>query len=200
MNAILEKPSFTPEDLLELPDGKRFELVDGQLVEKPMSALSSWIGGRLYKLLSNHCDPEDLGWIWPGDCGFQCFPGAPNKVRKPDVAFVARGRLTIEQLAVGHLRLAPDLAVEVVSLNDLFEEVDKKVEEYLQAGVKLVWVVCPATRQVYAHRADGTVTKMREHQELTGGDVVPGFRCQVRDLFPREMTQAPPATNGPAAP
>ena len=79
--------------------------------------------------------------------------------------------------------IAPNLAVEVVSPNDLVYEIDEKVEEYLEAGVELVWVVNPVTRTVRVHRADRPGVTLREMDELTGDDLLPGFRCRVSDLF-----------------
>jgi Uma2 family endonuclease len=100
------------------------------------------------------------------------------------VSFIRLERLSAEQAAgKGHARIAPDLAVEVVSPNDLYDEVDAKVEEWLSAGVQLVWVVSPRKRTVAVHRADGTSTIFHENDELTGDDIIPGFRCRVREFF-----------------
>jgi Uma2 family endonuclease len=76
--------------------------------------------------------------------------------------------------------------VEVVSTNDLAQDVNEKVEEYLQAGVPLVWEVYPESRTVLVHRPNSTVTKLHATDELTGEDVFPGFRCQVAEFFPPE--------------
>ena len=191
MSAITSKPPtfaagrrFTPEDLLALPDAVGFELVDGRLVERGMGAISSWVGGRLYRLLGDHCDRVRLGWTFPADASYQCFPDEPARVRKLDVSFVRFGRLPAEQLAEGHIRIAPDFAVEVVSPNDLASELDRKVKEYLAAGVRLVWVIFPETRSARIHRADGSVAEVRETDPLDGEDVIPGFRCTVGDLLP----------------
>ena len=175
---------YTPEDLLTLPDGDRYELIDGHLREKPMGWESSWIGGELHARLSTHCRQHNLGWVAPCDAGYQCFPNRPNLVRKPDVSFVRLGRFPNEQLPTGNARLAPDLAAEVVSPNDLAEEITEKVRDYLGAGVQLVWVVFPRARLVRVHRLDGSLAEVREDQPLNGEDVVPGFSCRVGDLLP----------------
>src|SRR5262249_28070605 len=83
----------------------------------------------------------------------------------------------------GDIRVVPDLVVEVVSPNETVYELDGKVEQYLAVGVRLVWVVNPATRLVIVHRQDGSMAKVREGQHLEGEDVVPGFRCLVRDIL-----------------
>jgi Uma2 family endonuclease len=176
--------AYMPEDLLAMPDRKGFELVDGNLVEKNVSSLSSWVGGEAYGRLREYNRIHDLGTVWPADNGFQCFPDAPGKVRKPDAAFIGRERYSIDELSDGFVSLAPDLVVEVISTNDLARDVEKKVEEYLGAGVRLIWVIDPETRTIRIHRGDGSAARLRQDGELSGEDVVPGFRCLVRDLFP----------------
>src|SRR4051794_6682070 len=106
-------PTYTPEDLLAMPDGKGFELVDGSLVETNVSTLSSWVGGRTYRLLASHVEAGGLGTAWPADNGLQCFPDDPGKVRRPDASFIGRDRYSLDRLSEGFLRIAPDLVVEV---------------------------------------------------------------------------------------
>src|SRR3954453_24160721 len=131
MSAVAAKTTYTPTDLLAMPDEDRYELVDGSLVERKMGSLSSWVGGRLLHLISNFAEQNNLGWVWPADNGFQCFPDSPNTVRKPDVSLLRRGRLPGERLPEGYLRIPPDLAVEVISPNDLAYEIEEKIEEYV---------------------------------------------------------------------
>jgi Uma2 family endonuclease len=180
MSTIEAKTRYTPEYLLAMPDGKNFELVNGELVERNMGWYSCWIAGRLHYLLTNYCDANELGWTAPGDAS---FPDDPNKVRKANVSFIRIERLSPGQEPQGHCRISPDLAVEVVSPNDLYSEVETKVGEYLGAGVRLVWVIDPPTRSVRVHRADGTVADLEEKDELSGEEVIPGFHCRVRELF-----------------
>jgi len=184
MSTVATKAAYTPEDLLALPDGVRYELVDGNLVERDMGNYASWIGGRLFRLLSNFCEEHRLGWVLPADAGYQCFPDEPNKVRKPDVSFIAMNRIPDGRLPGGHSLIPPDLAVEVLSPNDLASEIDDKVEDYLRAGVRLVWVVNPERRTVRVHRADKTGAFLDENDEISGEDVVPGFRCSIGELIP----------------
>jgi Uma2 family endonuclease len=184
MSAVSSKTGYKPEDLLTMPDADRYELVDGTLVERNMGIESSWIGGEIYGWLRDFARLNQRGWVIPADGSYQCFPHAPQRVRRPDVSFIRFGRLPGERLPEGHALITPDLAVEVISPNDLYEEIDAKVEEYLQAGVQTVWVVNPRTRTVQVHRADGSVTKLRESDELTGEGPLAGFRCALRDLFP----------------
>ena len=175
---------YTPADLLAMPDGNRYELVDGELVERDMSGLSSLVAGNVFRRVANHAEENNLGYPIAGDCGYQCFSFDPGRVRRPDGSFIRADRITLEELESGYVTVAPDLAVEVVSPNDLAHELIEKVDEYLRAGVQLVWVIDPQTRTVAVHRPDGSDSRLREQDELSGEDVLPGFRCPVRDLFP----------------
>ena len=110
-------------------------------------------------------------------------------MRKPDVSFIRLGRLPGEEIPEGWISIAPDLAVEVISPNEFYYEVDQKLLEYLAAGVREVWIVNPQARTVRVRRADGTGCELNENQELTS-ELLPGFRCRVGDFFPPAVTQA----------
>jgi len=183
--------TYTPEDLLALPDGKNYELVDGELVERNVSVLSSWVGGRLYHRVEAYCEENNLGAAWPADNGIQCFSSFPNKVRRPDVSFVRRERITPELFRQGFLRIAPDLLAEVISPNDVAMELDEKITAYQDVGVRLIWIVNPESRTVRIYRLGGMSSLVREDQELDGEDVLPGFRCPIRDLFPSQSLAGP---------
>ena len=101
------KTLYTPEDLLAMPDGKNYELVDGRLIKRNVGAESSWIGGRIYFRLSLFCDQHQLGYVWPADNGYQCFAHAPKLVRRPDTSFIRIGRLSGGELPKGHVRIPP---------------------------------------------------------------------------------------------
>lgn len=184
MATALTKTVYTPEDLLRMPDGDRYELVDGNLVERTVSTKSSFIAGRLHSKLLQHCETSQQGWAFPEGTSYQCFPDAPSKVRRADASFIRLDRLSVAEFnEEGHLSVSPDLAAEVVSPNDTAFEVEQKVDEFLSAGVSLVWVLYPQARTVRIHRRDGTVSQLREADELTGESVLQGFQCRVGDLF-----------------
>ena len=139
--------------------------------------------GKSMHRIEDFCRSQRLGWVFPEGTSFQCFPddrgqGASGGCFVHSVWASAQGTA-----AGGPHPDAPDLAVEVVSPNDLAYDVDSKVEDYLQAGVRLVWVVNPVTRTVRVHHPDGPGATLRADGELTGGDVLPGFHCPIRDLF-----------------
>jgi Uma2 family endonuclease len=163
---------------------KDYELVDGRLVERNTSALSSWIAGKLHQEIGNHCEVNACGWSFPDGTGYQCFPVAPRRVRKPDVSVYRPERLPASAGSEGYLSVAPDLVVEVISPGDPARELDLKVKEWVELGVPLVWVVHPDVRAVQVHRRGGPVSWLRADDELSGEDVFPGFRCRFAALFP----------------
>ena len=183
MATELSSVCVTPDQLAVMPNDKEYELVDGRLVERNMGNKSSWIASQLALRLSKYVDEHHLGWVFLFEAGYRLHPERPNTVRKPDVSFVRFGRLPNEQPADGYDHLAPDLAVEVTSPGDTVHELDEKVEEYLVAGVRMVWVINSEQRTAKIYLPDSPIQSIREDQELTGGDVIPGFRCRLSEIF-----------------
>src|SRR5262245_2969806 len=110
-----------------MPDGDRYELVDGQLVESDMGAESSLIAGEVFRTLANFNEEARLGQPLPNEVGYQCFSWKPDQVRRPDASFILAGRMEGGRVPRGHIPIPPDLAVEVVSPNDFYYEVLAKV-------------------------------------------------------------------------
>jgi Uma2 family endonuclease len=184
MSIISEKTHVTLEELLASEDAGRFEIVDGQLEEVHVSNLSTKASSDLHGLLNAYCKARGLGEALDSNAYYQCFGEDGSHARKPDVSFVSRERLPPNWLEEGYLTIPPDLAVEVISTNDPAPNVRIKIEEYLQAGVKLVWEVEPESRTVLIHRLDGTTQMLHDRDTLSGESVVPGFTCKVADFLP----------------
>src|SRR5262245_39914306 len=110
-----------PEDLLAMPDGDHYELIDGKPKEKVMGTESDEISSTLNMLIKAFVRQHKLGHVYGSQTGYRCFPGKPRLVRKPDLSFVAAGRLPDDKTPKGDIDIAPDLAVEVVSPNDTYE-------------------------------------------------------------------------------
>jgi Uma2 family endonuclease len=196
MTAVVDKPKVTPEDLLKLPRDRRYELVDGELVEKPMSAMAGAVCAELLFRLGTFLESTRQGTLFSADTGYQCFVKSPDKIRKPDISFIRKERITADLWKQGFIRIPPDLVVEVLSPSDSTSETERRVDDYLDAGVPLVWVVQPETRRVYVYRHGGTGLILREQDELTGEPVLPGFRLPVREIFRplEQLTQQPSQT------
>lgn len=181
---------LTPDDLLSLPDRKSFELVAGELVPLKMSVESSWIAGRILRRLGEWGEDMGLGWAFPEGTGFQCFADDPSRVRKPDVSFIARNRLSQIPLDQGFHSIVPDLVVEVVSTHDLAWEVDAKVNDWLGAGVPTVWVVMPQSRSIIVHTNDRDAHKLTAEDNIAF-ELIPKFHCHVADFFPTPVPAKP---------
>jgi Uma2 family endonuclease len=181
--AELNGEEITPEKLLEMPDGLRCELIDGKLTEHAMGAESSLVATNTIRIVGNHVHERKLGRCFGADCGYQAFPNKPKQVRYPDGSFIARGRLPDERTPKGHVTIAPDWGLEVVSPNDAAEEIELRRIDFMEAGTRLFWVLYPESRTVHVFRQDGTFEVLTESQELHGGDVLPEFVCRVADLF-----------------
>jgi Uma2 family endonuclease len=174
---------ITPHQFALLPNEQDYELVNGRLVERKMGNKSSFLASELARLLANYVLAKQLGWVLGSDAGYRLDPKRPNHVRKPDASFVRFGRFPNEMPADTYDELAPDLAIESVSPNDTVLELDEKIKEYLDAGVRLIWVINPDLRTVKIYRPGRPITEVCNGDELSGEDVVPGFACKVSNLF-----------------
>ena len=175
--------TFTPEDLLRLEkDEGLFELVDGKLVEKPMSFLANRTASLIIRRLGDFAEKTHAGEVVPEQT-FQCFAHEPGRVRIPDVAFVAAARAA-EIPDEGHARIAPDIAIEVISPGNKMYEFEEKLLDYQKAGIKLVWEVNPKFRFIRVHRLQVAPERLEEADILTGEPVLPGFSILVKELLP----------------
>src|SRR5262245_51845665 len=172
-----------PDDLLRMTDGDSYELVDGHPVEKSIGAESDRIAVRLGGKLDLFCTQRVAGFVFGSQTGYRCFPDRPRLLRKPDGSVVVRGRFVNDEIPKGDIAIPPDLAIEVVSPNDFYEENEEKVSEYLGAGVRLVWVVNPSTKTVMVRRPNKTCTVLDAKEALSGEDVLPGFTVPIAELF-----------------
>ena len=164
-------------------EGKRTELVRGDLVVvAPAGGRRGHVANRLGFFIGNHVLEGNLGQVLAAGTGF-VLRRDPDTVRAPDVAFVAAGRLADGEPPSGYMELAPDLAVEVVSPNDSPAAIRDKVQDWLEAGTKLVWIVNPDTRSVAVHRPTGRIQELEDTDILSGAPALPDFAVAVRDLF-----------------
>jgi Uma2 family endonuclease len=179
--ATTVRPQATEEDLLRAPeDGYKHELVDGQIRMSPAGFRHGLVCIRLSSRLGTFVEKAQIGTVCDSSTGFRLPRG---NVRLPDVAFVARGRFPNEVIPEGFSDVVPDLAVEVLSPDDRMREVLDKVGEYLDAGVRLVWVIDPGRRSAAVYRSLTEVQTLGPDGALDGRDVVPGFRCTLAEVL-----------------
>ena len=176
--------AVTAGELLMMPqDGLRYELVKGELRKMPLAGDEHGdIAATLLLMLGQHVRSNDLGKVYAAETGFK-LAHDPDTVRAPDVAFVRRelvektGRL--KQFREG----APDLAAEVVSPSDSYSMVLEKTFDWLAAGARMVLVVDPDRRTVTVYRSLEEFRILTDKDTLDGGDVVPGWKLPVAELF-----------------
>jgi Uma2 family endonuclease len=176
---------FTAEQLLRLPSGmgQRFELVAGELrVMSPAGWRHGAIIGNLHTILGSYIRQKGLGKVFGAETGFQ-LKSDPDTVRAPDFAFISKRNIPKKLPKDSYWPGAPDLAVEVLSPSDRTGEVDEKITEWLTAGVEAVWIVDPTLQIVTIHQAGKSAQIRSVGDDLEGAPVVPGFSCEVKELF-----------------
>lgn len=167
------------------PDGESlYEVVDGQVVEKPPMASNSI-----------HLCGVFHGWVFPfarqhqlgraeSEMMYLLNPTTGLK-RRPDFSFVSYARWPKETPLPEDdgWNVIPDLAVEVVSPSNSAEEMKRKIAEYFTAGVRLVWVAYPTLGLIETYDSPTSVQILDRSGTLDGGTVLPGFRLALTDLF-----------------
>ncbi|MGE5594964.1 MAG: Uma2 family endonuclease [Hyphomicrobiales bacterium] len=177
------EPEYTPEDVLRMEDGGVYEVVDGRLVEVDVGALSQLFASQLARLIWLFLGKDDATHVLSGEIGLTIFPWSPGRLRRAGLVVFRPGRLPADALARRFFETPPDLVAEVVSPNDTAQEVEVKVQEYLRAGVPLIWLLYPETRTIHVVRPDGRMTLLGADTNLRGEDALPGFEVRVAEIF-----------------
>lgn len=174
---------LTIAEFEQLPeeDGYRIELVRGRLVRSPRPAsLHGRLMVRLARRLDEFAEAGDHGVVL-ADVGV-VIARNPDTVRGPDIAFFTKQRIPETSYATTFWG-PPDLAIEITSPSNRASEMQEKVADYLDAGVRMVWVVDPPTRTVTVYRSGGTARLLRQEDILEGDDVLPRFRLPLVPFF-----------------
>lgn len=195
LERILARPApgeATPADVLRLCDGepKRLcELVDGVLVEKAMGHRESRLSMELGRVLGNYLKVKNLGILAGADGPYHLDE---SLVRFPDISFISWDNIPRDADPNTPIpEWVPSIAIEVISLGNTRGEMRRKLEDYFQAGVELVWYVYPDERVVRVYTSLDDCQVLTEADELDGGSVLPGFRLSVRQLFDAGELQRP---------
>jgi Uma2 family endonuclease len=199
MNTEITTRRMTAEEFCDwvhepAQDDKWFELVRGEVIElppprKPHGVVCIKVGA----VLERYTMERGSGYVAGNDSGV-ILERDPDTVRGPDVALYEDAD-TFAELHPKYGEVPPRLAVEVLSPDDRASQVMEKINDYLRNGVSMVWVIDPATRKVTVHRPDRPQTQVGEDGELTGEDILPGFRCRVADFF--RLPKDKPKTEAP---
>jgi len=171
----------TEQHVVAIRDASKrlFELVDGTLVEKAMGTNESFVAIAVATRLFGFVMEHRLGIVLGAD-GMVRF--SPGLIRIPDVSFISKQRIPNgldpnEAVAT----IVPNLAVEVISEGNTDREMERKLEEYFQFGVQLVWYIYPKEKNVvvYTSPTESTI----ETDAVEGGIVLPGFELSIDELF-----------------
>ena len=167
----------------ELPSGTfRYELDNGILLTVPLPDDSH------AAVVSNLASAFHLQGVEPGSGKARSGVGVilwrnPDRVIGVDVAFIALASLPIQRSPEDYLETLPDLVVEVRNRNDTTAVIERRVDDFLTAGVRVVWVADPQERTVTEFRAGASLRVYLDGETLTIDDVILGFRLPVRDAL-----------------
>jgi Uma2 family endonuclease len=176
---------LTLEEFSQLPDdGVRHEISEGELITIPgPKSLHRRIVRKVFKVIETALEKSDYGEAIP-EAGY-VLSNDPVTVRQPDVSVLSTERIQ-STAPDDYFEGAPELAVEVVSPSDSAEDLEIKLEQYLQSGAKEVWILYPRTRRLHLFRPGNQLRMLDETQTLDAAELLPGFSVKVADVFFRE--------------
>jgi len=176
------RKAWTDEELETLPkDGHKYELLDGDLIMSPVHADHGKICARILTMIKHFADSRKLGEVYDSSTGFRL---SDDLLLCPDVSFVSKARLSkVEVVPDKFLAGAPDLVVEVLSPSDRMTQINRKLEHYFEHGARLAWLVNLRKLQIHIYTADSIEALTDLDDVLTGGAVLPGFKCKLRKIF-----------------
>lgn len=183
--ATVTQRLITAEEFLRMPDppdGSKQELVRGEIVTMSVPGFRHGCRQvRVAGLLDHYAISNRSGRVTV-ETGV-LTEHDPDTVRGPDVAYWSAERLSLDEEPEGYPQVAPDLCVEIRSPSNRLRQLRRKIEEYFERGVRMVWIVDPEDRTVTVYRAPDEGKLLHESASLSGDDVLPGFQCRVADLF-----------------
>ncbi len=186
---ILKPPpgSAKQADMLRINELKitLCELVDGTLVEKGMGFEESELGAFLIHALLSFLTHHDLGIVAGESGGLRLRPGL---IRVPDVSFISWDMIPDRDRPRAAVpKIAPTLAVEILSKSNTRAEIDRKIREYFAAGSQLVWIIDPKTQTVRVHTSVSESSLLAKNDTLDGGTVLPGFQLKLKNFFEKRL-------------
>ena len=161
-------------------DGRIYELVDGEIIVSPAGMRHGEIAGKILHIIATFLEKHPIGKVYTPDTGIALPDG---NLRCPDVSFVLNEKLPGGESPDTFGELVPDFVVEVLSPSDSPKEVGRKIGEFLECGVPLVWLVNPAHRTVTAYRSLSETQKYSLEDTIAAEPILPGFSCPVSKFF-----------------
>lgn len=182
MNMLMTRSITTADQLLDAGDIGRCELIRGELhMMSPAGGTHGWVAQNFSYLITRYVKARKLGKVFTAETGF-VLERNPDTVRAPDVSFIGTKRAGIADTPK-YIPGPPDLAVEVNSPGDRAGEILEKVQSWLNAGTRLVWVVDPPTQTLTVYHPDGRSRLLKPTETVEGEEVLPGFGVRVEEIF-----------------
>lgn len=176
------KKLLTAEEFWAMPGHEDAELIDGEVVSvMPTSFDHGGIAANLVAYLKQ--------WIWSGPGGHVGTESGvivdrnPDRVRGPDVLYVAAEKVATLESRKGFKEIQPDLVAEIISPNEGAVDVRLKLKDYLKIGTRLVLLIYADTRELEVHSSGGVARSYGENDIFEAPEVLPGFSLKVADLF-----------------
>ncbi|VAW41745.1 hypothetical protein MNBD_CHLOROFLEXI01-2033 [hydrothermal vent metagenome] len=178
--AQIKQKLITGDELLEMGDIGRCELVTGEIIKmSPTNVEHSYLENEIGALLREFIASRDLGWVFVGEVGIFTRHD-PDTVRGADVAFISKERIP-KRPRQGFLDIAPELIVEIVSPTDRWTNLQDKIEEYFAIGVQWIWVVEPKRQVIRVYHSPTRAEVIGDL--LQGEGVLEGFELSITTLF-----------------
>ena len=165
---------------LPVEDGWKLELHQGRLLRMPGPGYDhAEIQARLIELINPYMRAHQLGRL----VGTGCYVFSTGDVLCPDLSYVQPARLTQAPRQGSYPIVAPDLVIEIISPTDVKSKVAQKFEMYRENGVRLLWVIWPATRTIDVWRPGAPTVTLQASDTLDGADVIPGWAAPISEVF-----------------
>ncbi|MBI4582899.1 MAG: Uma2 family endonuclease [Planctomycetes bacterium] len=173
----------TVDEFWKLSRNRRCELIRGEIIDMtPVGGEHGSIQINLAIHVGGHIKSQDLGAVSGGETGYK-LESDPDTIRAPDLGFVVKARLPEGGVPKKFWPFQPDLAIEIVSPSDSYEDVELKVREWMQAGTREVWVVNPRLKEIKIHRPNQPAKVFRSGEILQSHELLPGLSLKIGDVF-----------------
>lgn len=160
------------------PDGYKHELVDGEVTTMPTSFIHDILAANFIAMLKRFA--KGLGFVAASQAGFRMVSG---NIRCPDASFTCKDRYPDGRPCEGFGDASPDICIEVISPSENQADMLRKIGEYFESGARQVWLVIPETERVILFTSPIDMRTLTGDDELTAGDILPDFKCVVKELF-----------------
>ncbi len=184
MTKLTAKKEYSFEEVFKLNHaGGHYEMVNGELVEKsgrtfPHGKLLARVGAELGRYIeATHAGEASIKATY-------ILCREPKLLRFPDISFISKARMPVEGPPdKSYWEFVPDLAIEIISPEDEMYAVYELAAEYIERGVKEVWLIVPAGRAVIIYRSFEEQRTLTVRDKLESAEILPGFSMAVSELF-----------------